>query len=183
MNPSRFLLAGSLVFLCCAHIPEKKEMVSAEVFGEIKLSSREGFFNGKISLITDGRRIRIEIFSPFGNSEFLSVYNGGGCLFLFPKEKRVLMAKDGCHKIEIGGEFIIPEELINFLLKKSGQIEGMKVEDYRIFEGISYPHSIRLDREEWSMKIKVEELKVNRDVERFFKIEIPEGFHVEVMTR
>lgn len=175
----RAVIINSLfLFLLCA--PAIKEIKTANLFGEIKFSSRDGFFDGKISIITDGKRMRMDLFSSFGRAEFVYFYSEGSCLFLFVGEKRGVYLKNNCEEIEIDGERIKIKELLEVALNRRESIKDVKVISYRFFEGVRFPSSFEMERDDWRLKIKLMDAKFNEEVEKMLTIDIPPDFNIEV---
>ncbi len=174
----RALIINSvLLFISCAHL-QVKEIRTANLFGEIKFSSEDGFFNGRVSIITDGSRIRMDLFSPLGRTEFVYLYSDNSCIFLFVGEKKAVHSS-GCEEIEIEGERIKIKELIQLALNKMENPEELRIKSYRIFDGIKFPSIVELERDKWRMKVKIMDAKFNEDVEKMFTIDIPSDFKVE----
>jgi len=175
----RAVIINSLfLFLFCA--PAIKEIKTVNLFGEIKFSSRDEFFNGKISIITDGKRMRMDLFSPLGRAEFVYFYSEGSCFFLFVGEKRGVYIKNHCEEIEIDGERIKIKELLEIVLNKREEFRDVKITSYRLFKGKKFPSSIEMSRGDWKLKIKITDAEFNEEVEKMLTFDVPQDFLIEV---
>lgn len=155
------------------------EVKTANLFGEIKFSSRDEFFNGKISIITDGERMRMDIFSPIGTAEFIYFYSEGSCIFLFVGEKKGIYLKNRCEEIEIDGERIKIKEVLELALNQRENLKDIRIISYGVFDSVKFPSSVEIDRNEWKLKIKIRDAKFNSEVKKMLIPEIPPDFEIE----
>lgn len=143
------------------HNLKLEEVKSVSIFGEIKVSYNEGFFNGRISAVVMRDAFRIDVFSPFGIEELRIVYHNGSCAFIFPRENRITI-EENCYTIQIlESEYIEIENLKNLFLHGTGN-EKVEILSYRIFHGIRYPEKMVWRGKSAEVKLTLKDVEFNK---------------------
>lgn len=156
------MLALEIVFNQCAlHKLNPERTRSVTLFGEIRISSPEGFFNGKISAIITREELCIDIFSLFGLQEMRIIYKKGECLFMFPRENRI-WREENCTTIEIWKNEKIEIESLRKLFLEGRGGNGIKILSYRIFHRVRYPAVIVWKEKDIEVKLKIKDVEFNK---------------------